>query len=93
MRWRNPGDYTTVPRAEKDKYPAISSRFVEDGSYFKLKKMCIRDRVCSFFNLQAIGAKHSGDIRSIPNKKGTAEYIELDLNELNRVGAEYKSSL
>ena len=45
--------------------------------------------VCSFFNLQAIGAKHSGDIRSIPNKKGTAEYIELDLNELNRVGAEY----
>ena len=41
------------------------------------------------FNLQAIGAKHSGDIRSIPNKKGTAEYIELDLNELNRVGAEY----
>ena len=39
MRWRNPGDYTTVPRAEKDKYPAISSRFVEDGSYFKLKNV------------------------------------------------------
>ena len=33
--------------------------------------------VCSFFNLQAIGAKHSGDIRSIPNKKGTAEYLSL----------------
>ena len=45
--------------------------------------------VCSYFNLQAIGAKHSGDIRSIPDKKGTAEYIELDLNELNRVGAQY----
>jgi len=28
-----------VPRAEKDKYPAISSRFVEDGSYFKLKNV------------------------------------------------------
>ena len=39
MRWRNPGDYTTVPRAKKDKYPAISSRFVEDGSYFKLKNV------------------------------------------------------
>ena len=45
--------------------------------------------VCSYFNLKAIGAKHSGDIRSIPDKKGTAEYIELDLNELNRVGAQY----
>lgn len=45
--------------------------------------------VCSYFNLQAVGAKHSGDIRSIPDKIGTAEYIELDLNELNRVGAQY----
>ncbi|MDR0940328.1 MAG: TonB-dependent receptor [Mediterranea sp.] len=39
MRWRSPGDYTTVPRAEKDKYPVISSRFIEDGSYFKLKNV------------------------------------------------------
>ena len=45
--------------------------------------------VCSYFNLKAIGAKHSGDIRSIPDKKGTAEYIELDLNDLSRVGAQY----
>lgn len=45
--------------------------------------------VCSYFNLQAVGAKHSGDIRSIPDNTGTAEYIELDLNELNRVGAQY----
>jgi len=45
--------------------------------------------VCSYFNLTVIGAKHSGDIRSIPDKKGTAEYIELDLNELSRVGAQY----
>lgn len=39
MRWRNPGDYTTVPRAEKDKYPPVSSRFIEDGSYLKLKNL------------------------------------------------------
>lgn len=45
--------------------------------------------VCAYFNLEAIGAKHSGDIRSIPDKTGTAEYIELDLNELNRAGALY----
>lgn len=45
--------------------------------------------VCSYYNLTAPGAKHSGDIRSIPNKVGTAEYIELDINELTRVGAQY----
>lgn len=45
--------------------------------------------VCSYFNLQAVGAKHSGDIRSIPDRIGTAEYIELDLNELDRAGALY----
>lgn len=39
MRWRRPGDYTTIPRAEKDKYPLISSRFIEDGSYVKLKNV------------------------------------------------------
>lgn len=45
--------------------------------------------VCSYYNLTAPGAKHSGDIRSIPNKVGTAEYIELDIDELTRVGAQY----
>lgn len=45
--------------------------------------------VCSYFNLQAVGAKHSGDIRSIPDQIGTAEYIELDLSELDRAGALY----
>lgn len=45
--------------------------------------------VCSYYNLTAPGAKHSGDIRSIPNKVGAAEYIELDISELTRVGAQY----
>lgn len=39
MRWRNPGDYTTIPRPEKDNYPVISSRFVEDGSYLKIRNV------------------------------------------------------
>lgn len=37
----------------------------------------------------ATGAKHSGDIRSIPDKIGTAEYIELDMSELTKAGAKY----
>jgi len=44
---------------------------------------------CSYFNLSCPGAKHSGDIRNIPEQVGTAEYIELNLNELEKAGARY----
>ncbi|MCM1452030.1 MAG: hypothetical protein NC102_07215 [Clostridium sp.] len=44
---------------------------------------------CSYYNLSPYGARHSGDIRQIPDKVGTAEYIELDLNALRERGAEY----
>jgi hypothetical protein len=46
---------------------------------------------CSFSNLKTIGCKHSGDVRSIPNKVGAVEYIELDLEELAKNGANYVS--
>lgn len=44
---------------------------------------------CAYFNLTAPGAKHSGDIRSIPDQVGTAEYVELSLPELHKAGAKY----
>ena len=44
---------------------------------------------CAYYQLVAPGAKHSGDIRYIPDKVGTAEYIELSLPELNEAGAKY----
>ena len=37
---------------------------------------------CAYYSLTCVGAKHSGDIRSIPEMVGTAEYIELSLPEL-----------
>ena len=43
--------------------------------------------VCAYYNLTAPGARHSGDIRHIPDQVGTAEYIELSLNELQAAGA------
>lgn len=46
---------------------------------------------CSFGNLVATGCKHSGDIRHIPNKIGTAEYIEIDVDELRKANARYVS--
>lgn len=46
---------------------------------------------CSYYNLHTVGAYHSGDIRSIPNEVGTAEYIDLNLDVLNRAGAKYVS--
>ena len=44
---------------------------------------------CAYYSLQVTGAKHSGDIRSIPEMVGTAEYIELSMPELIEVGAKY----
>lgn len=44
---------------------------------------------CSYSNLVATGCKHSGDIRAIPEKTGTAEYIEIDLKALRSAGAKY----
>ncbi len=46
---------------------------------------------CSFSSLAITGCKHSGDIRSIPHKVGTAEYIEIDIQALQQAGAKYVS--
>ncbi|NDV60051.1 hypothetical protein [Bacteroides sp. 519] len=48
-----------------------------------------KTEICAFCNLVTLGAKHSGDIRSIPNKVGTAEYIELDIQALTKENARY----
>lgn len=47
------------------------------------------DEECTYYNLIATGCKHSGDIQQIPHMKGTAEYIELNLNKLEEAGAKY----
>ena len=44
---------------------------------------------CAYNKLTCVGAKHSGDIRYIPEMVGTAEYIELSLPELEKVEAKY----
>lgn len=44
---------------------------------------------CAYYSLTCVGAKHSGDIRSIPEMVGTAEFIELSLSELEAAGAKY----
>jgi hypothetical protein len=48
-----------------------------------------RTEFCSFSRLAVTGCLHSGDIRSIPNKIGTAEYIEIDVDILKKAGAKY----
>lgn len=44
---------------------------------------------CAYYNLTCCGCKHSGDIRSIPEMVGTAEYIEISLPELQEHDARY----
>jgi len=48
-----------------------------------------RTDYCSYNKLTTAGCQHSGDIRSIPEKVGTAEYIDLNLSQLERLGARY----
>ncbi|MCG2612922.1 hypothetical protein LZZ85_01480 [Terrimonas sp. NA20] len=43
-----------------------------------------KSEFCSFSSLSIAGCKHSGDIRSIPDMVGTAEYIEIDLPALQK---------
>ena len=55
-------------------------------------RIALRDQKtieCAYFNLTCPGAQHSGDIRSIPEMVGTAEYVELSLPALERAGATY----
>jgi hypothetical protein len=48
-----------------------------------------RSEVCAYYQLTSIGCKHSGDIQQIPDKIGTAEYIELNINELSKARARF----
>jgi len=45
--------------------------------------------ICSYSNLVTTGCKHSGDIINIPDKIGTAEYININIDELDRAGAKF----
>ncbi len=44
---------------------------------------------CSYSQLVIPGCKHSGDIQSIPDKIGTAEYIDINIQELEKRKAKY----
>ena len=48
-----------------------------------------RKDICYFGQLTTLGCQHSGDIRSIPDKVGTAEYINIDINTLRQHKAKY----
>ncbi len=48
-----------------------------------------RNNICAYHNLSFDGVRHSGDIRDIPHKVGTAEYIDLNLDILRTQNAQY----
>ena len=45
--------------------------------------------ICSYSRLTTTGCQHSGDIRSIPSKVGTAEYININIDELAKANAKF----
>lgn len=46
-----------------------------------------REEICAYYNLAPYGCQHSGDVQHIPNKIGTAEYINLNVEALEAAGA------
>ncbi|MEM7103723.1 MAG: hypothetical protein AAF502_11365 [Bacteroidota bacterium] len=56
-------------------------------------KVAYKDKIdfCSYAQLTIPGCKHSGDIRHIPAKVGTAEYIDVNIEQLAILGARYVS--
>ena len=50
-----------------------------------------RTDFCSYSQLVITGCKHSGDIQRIPEKVGTAEYIDVNFDELSKANAKYVS--
>lgn len=48
-----------------------------------------RTERCSYSSLVVTGCKHSGDFVTIPDKVGTAEYIEIDITALQKARAQY----
>lgn len=50
-----------------------------------------REEFCSYSRLTIACCQHSGDIREIPAKVGTAEYINIDLEALTKLEAKYVS--
>jgi hypothetical protein len=66
-RWREPGQVTNIPRAVADNTDnsIISTRFVEDGSYVRLKALTLAynvpEIVVSKLNLQNVKVHVSGE--------------------------------
>lgn len=50
-----------------------------------------RTERCSYSKLTVAGCRHSGDSQRIPEKVGTAEYIDVNLDQLTKLGAKYVS--
>ncbi|WP_281612725.1 hypothetical protein [Flammeovirga sp. SubArs3] len=48
-----------------------------------------KSEFCSYSQLTIPGCQHSGDIQYIPEKVGTAEYIDVDLSRLEKLNAKY----
>ena len=46
---------------------------------------------CNYYDLSITGCTHGGDIQSIPEQIGTAEYININIDKLQKAGAQYVS--
>ncbi|WP_291727234.1 hypothetical protein [Bernardetia sp.] len=86
MQW---GEGLKTQHLDMDLSCHVAYKSDVDNSQRKYKVYGGAYDICSYSNLVTDGCKHSGDIQYIPEKVGTAEYIDIDVHELRQKGAKY----
>lgn len=96
-RWQNPGDITRIPRAvfsDPDQNSRISSRFIEDGSFVKLRNVTLSYRLpkslLEQLRLQALSVWFSGqNLLTFTNYKGYDPEVNRDGGSAISQGIDY----
>lgn len=96
-RWQNPGDITRIPRAvfsDPDQNSRISSRFIEDGSFVKLRNVTLSYRLpkalLERMKLQTLALWFSGqNLLTFTNYKGYDPEVNRDGGSAISQGIDY----
>ncbi|RAV98172.1 SusC/RagA family TonB-linked outer membrane protein [Pseudochryseolinea flava] len=98
-RWKNPGDITDIPRATSDASKAAenkraSSRFIEDGSYLRIKNVTLgynfNREIISKINLTGLRIYASTqNLFTFTNYNGLDPEVNYSGNSLQVVGTDF----
>ncbi|MGC9343985.1 MAG: SusC/RagA family TonB-linked outer membrane protein, partial [Bacteroidales bacterium] len=96
-RWREPGDITDIPRAtnsDRNENNRHSSRFVEDGSYLKLKNLrlayALPERITSLIQVDRLEVYAvAQNIWVLTNYSGMDPEVNYAGQDVTRLGTDF----